>query len=81
MEENRKLYQCDTFDDQVTWCRSALEAGKTLTDPGVWVAGADPDKIIRHLRRKGMPIDTLRVKVKDAAGETHAVPAWRIRRS
>ena len=46
----KKLWQCDTFAEQVAWCRAKLEEGKTLTDPGIWCGGADPDKIIKRSR-------------------------------
>ncbi|WP_126448222.1 hypothetical protein [Sulfuricystis multivorans] len=75
-----KLAYCETFEEQAEWCRNALLAGKTLTYPGIFLGGGDPDRIIRHLRRKvGMPIKTVYVKTIDAAGTVHPrTLAWRL---
>lgn len=75
-----KLWQCKSFDEQVLWVRTKLQAGATLSDPGIWLGGADPDKIIRKLRRDGMDIETVKVELKDAADEVHKdVLAWRLK--
>lgn len=74
-----KLAYCSSFEQQVEWCRRALEAGRTLTDPQLWIAGCDPDKVIRRLRKLGMAIKTVYVKTVDAEGEVHPrTLAWRL---
>lgn len=75
----QKLAFCSSFDEQVAWCRRALEQGRTLTDPGLWISGCNPDKVIRKLRRQGLAIKTVYVKTVDAAGEVHPrTLAWRL---
>ena len=75
----KNLWQCDTKEEQIAWCKAQLEAGKTLTDPGIFLAGAEPDRIIRTLRRRGMPIKTCYVKTVDAGGNVHSrTLAWRL---
>ena len=73
------LWQCNTFAEQKAWCLSQFEAGRTLTDPQIWIGGADPDKVVRALRRDGVPLKTCYVKTIDAAGGIHRrTLAWRI---
>lgn len=72
------LYQCKSFDQQCAWVQAQLERGRTLTDPGIWLGGADPDKVIRFLRKKGLAIKTVRKATVDAAGERHSSVAWRL---
>ena len=75
----KHLWQCDTFAEQKAWCKAQFELGRTLTDPGIWLGGADPDRVVRALRRNGMPLKTCRVVAIDAAGERHPKTlAWRI---
>lgn len=75
----KKLYQCESFQEQKAWVREKLLEGATLTDPFLFLAGADPDRIIRALRRDGLPIKTVRVRTIDAAGAEHPrTLAWRI---
>ena len=75
-----KLWQCKSFEEQVLWVKTKLEAGATLSDPGIWLGGADPAKIIRKLRKGGMDIETVKVELKDAADEVHKdVLAWRLK--
>jgi hypothetical protein len=74
----KKLWQCETFAEQVDWCRLRLLEGHTLTDPAIWLGGAEPDSVIRALRKEGLAIETIRVKTVDAAGEVHPKTlAWR----
>jgi hypothetical protein len=63
-----KLWQCKHFTEQKAWCRRQIEAGHILTDPQIWLGGAEPENVIRALRRSGMKIETCRVKTIDAAG-------------
>ncbi len=78
----KHLWQCETFAQQKAWCRQQFELGRTLTDPGIWLAGADPDAIIRALRRAGMPLQTCYVKTVDAADVEHPrTLAWRLKDS
>lgn len=74
----KHLYQCTTFESQCQWVSTQLKLGRTLTDPGIWLGGADPDKVIRKLRADGMEIKTVRKKVVDAADESHMATAWRL---
>lgn len=72
------LYQCQGLDEQCRWVEAQLNLGRTLTDPGIWLAGAEPDLVIRTLRQKGLAIKTVRKKVVDAADEAHMATAWRL---
>jgi len=74
----RKLWQCQDFGEQVRWVEAALNAGKTLSDPGLFLGGADPDAIIRRLRKAGLAIKTVHVPTRDADGELHRSVAWRL---
>ncbi|MCX8016519.1 MAG: hypothetical protein N2690_01255 [Rhodocyclaceae bacterium] len=63
----------------MAWVRQALQQGRTLTDPGLFVAGADGVRIMRQLRREGMPIKTVYIKTVDASGTAHPrTLAWRL---
>lgn len=74
-----RLYQCETFDQQKKWCADRLMDGCTLTDPQIFLGGANPDRIIRALRKDGMDIRTVYVKTIDAAGRVHKKTlAWRL---
>lgn len=74
------LWQCKDFDTQCRWVAARLHEGLTLTDPGIWLGGADPDKVIRKLRAGGLEIKTVRKRVVDAADEAHMSIAWRLYR-
>lgn len=74
------LWQCKDLDQQLAWCEAALLAGRTLSDPGLFLGGADPDKVIRRLRKKHK-IKTVRVPRTDAAGVVHKVLGWQIEKS
>ncbi|TXH15838.1 MAG: hypothetical protein E6R03_06510 [Hyphomicrobiaceae bacterium] len=74
----KHLWQCQNLDEQVAWCEARLLAGATLSDPGIWLGGADPDTVIRQLRKKH-DIQTVRCERKDAAGTTHKVTGWKLR--
>lgn len=75
-----KLWQCKGLDEQAAWCQAKLETGATLSDPGIWIAGADPKKIIRKLRREGLQIETVYIKTVDASGVKHPKTlAWRLK--
>jgi hypothetical protein len=76
-QPKKKLWQCKTRKEQLAWCEAKLKAGFTLTDPGLFVAGVNPDSIIRSLRQK-MKIKTIQISTEDAAGILHKVPAWRL---
>ncbi len=75
------LYQCNSFKQQKDWCRRTFIAGKTLTEPFLWIKGVDqPLRIIQSLRKEGMEIEDLQVAIKDAEGVVHSdAPAWRIK--
>jgi hypothetical protein len=78
-EPTTHLWQCKTFEDQTAWCRSALIAGHTLTAPGLWLGGADPDKVMQALRGSGMEIETCFVRTVDASNRVHPkTKAWRV---
>lgn len=72
------LYRCKTFEEQCLWVRRQLELGRTLTDPGIWLAGAEPDTIMRALRKAGLAIKTVKKAITDAAGDRQRVLAWRL---
>lgn len=74
-----KLWQCKDFESQCLWVATRLNEGRTLSDPGIWLGGADPDAVIRKLRKDGLDIETTRVRVVDAADEEHLSIAWRLR--
>lgn len=76
----KHLWQCQNLDEQVAWCEARPLAGATLSDPGLFVGGADPDKVIRRLRKKH-DIMTVRTERKDAAGTVHKVIGWKIRKT
>lgn len=75
----KHLWQCRTFEEQKQWCLKQLLDGKTLTDPGIWIGGADPDMIIESLRKDGVQIKTCYVPYTDASGIVHPETlAWKI---
>lgn len=76
----KHLWQCNDFDAQCRWVAARLHEGMTLTDPGIYLGGADPDKVIRKLRGGGLEIKTVRKRVVDAADEAHMSIAWRLYR-
>lgn len=81
-EVPKHLWQCESFAEQKAWCKARFESGTTLSDPHIWLGGADPDKIVRALRRDGMPLETCRVTTIDAAGTAHPKTlAWRLTRN
>lgn len=75
-----KLSHCNSDAERLDWCRQALLSGRTLTDPGLWVAGVDnPGAVIRKLRKEGLRVKTVYVRTVDAAGEVHPrTLAWRL---
>lgn len=80
--QGKKLFECPSFKEQKDWARKRLLEGKTLTDPELWLGGADPDRVIRALRRQGLPIETCRVRTIDAAGQVHPKTlAWRLKKA
>lgn len=75
----KRLWQCGTFDEQKRWCLSQLLAGKTLTEHGIWLGGAEPDRIVESLRRDGVRIKTCYVSCTDANDTVHQdMVAWKI---
>jgi hypothetical protein len=75
----QSLWQCETFEQQKAWCRKKFEEGHTLSDPGIWNGGGDPDRIVRALRKEGLKLETCRVPRRDAAGQIHPKTlAWRL---
>lgn len=74
----KKLWQCESLDEQVHWCRMMLDDGKILSDPSIFVGGADGPTIMRILRKSGMNIKTCHVRTIDAAGTVHRKTlAWK----
>jgi len=74
-----KLHQCKTPAEQAIWIKRALEAGRILSDAGLWVGGVDdPSKVIRTLRNQGLPVITTKKWVQDAANVRHHDLAWRL---
>ena len=75
------LWEVQTEEAQRHWIREALQAGRVLTDPMLFLSGVDdPDGMIKALQDEGMKIRTFRKTVTDAAGVPHDVPAWELQR-
>jgi len=73
------LYQCTTEALQLGWIKRALEAGRVLSDSGLWLGGVDrPANLIRKLQSQGMAIERTKKIVVDAADEQHEDLAWRL---
>ncbi|MDM7321751.1 MAG: hypothetical protein P3W87_000355 [Gammaproteobacteria bacterium] len=73
------LAYCNTFSQQKAWCEGRLLSNETLTYPQIFLGGADPERILRALRKEGLPIKTVYVETVDAAGHVHPKTlAWRI---
>jgi hypothetical protein len=73
----RQLYQCETLAMQTAWVRSALLAGRVLSDSGLWLGGVDrPAEVIETLRAEGLLVVTTTKRVVDAADEAHDDLAW-----
>ena len=75
----KHLWMCDTIGEQKQWILDKLLEGETITDAGMFIDGiADPQKIIRQLRKEGHPIVTVYVPLTDATGTVHPkCLAWR----
>lgn len=66
-----RLLDCKTRDQKIASVKNALESGKSLADTRLWLAGVEPESVIRSLRRSGLPIGTVSKRIKDAEGYSH----------
>lgn len=73
------LWECKTLKEQKQVCLKLLQAGKVLTDIDIWLGGADPDEIIKALRKDGVPLESCYVSRYDASDTRRKVLAWRIK--
>jgi hypothetical protein len=73
-----KLAYCESFEQQVAWVRGHLMVGGIVTDPEMFAAGVDADRVIRALRASGMRVKPIRVPTVDASGALHKrTLAWK----
>lgn len=74
----KKLWECKSLPQQAEWCLQKLKKGETLTEVGIWAAGANPDEVVDFLSKKGIKLKHEYVNRIDAIGKTRRVSAWKI---
>lgn len=80
-----RLYQCESEHDQTAWAVAHLKAGGAISDVSLWLAGIDrPMRLLAKtklaLRVEGLAVTSIMKNVRDAAGETHDILTWRVKR-
>lgn len=75
----KMLRDCATPEDQLGWVKRRLDAGETLTDTGLWMAGlAGGWHLIHRLRRLGTAIEDVTFTRNDRSGRPHPnTRGWR----
>ena len=76
----RLLRDCTTAEDGLGWVKKRLQAGETLTDTGLWMAGLQGGwRLIYRLRRLGMAIEDVTFTATDKSGREHPnTRGWRM---
>jgi hypothetical protein len=81
--ERKRLFQCETEQEQTHWVCETLKEGGRVHIPMLWLGGVDrPLSVIRmvkvEMKKQGLRLRARREAMRDAGDEVHEEIVWRL---